>query len=486
MTDRERAVEILRWRLVRAVGLRDGLSAAGAWCLAWGLIVLISRYVWLVHSETMAWGFLGILVAGTGAGVMAWRKLPSDRSLTAMLDRHNGLGGLLMASESVELGPWSASIPTLDVPLVDVRLRSSVWLLSAGLAFLCIGLVLPDRVIRFDAPKPMDVTRPAEQLTRQIEALEQHKILDPKLAKTYKEQLEQIKEGSDGTDPARTWEALDHLQTQVQREAAETADKAVQQSQALSQAQALDQAMMNPDEKVDSKTLSDASKELSELVQKATQENAVTLEIPEALQKALQDGTLTPEEMKKLAEMLKSAGGDLKQMMQDLKDAKLIDAQTLEEMADQAAKDGDPGQPGDGDPMDGKPGDGTPGSGFNKHMYSAIDLRQIMARGSGGPGGGGGPSDLSWKSMSEENGAKFKEVALPPDDAKSLQGSHLTGLSASAPKLDTASAGSSHDALANTVASGGEAHTHAILPHHQGPVERFFERTKEEKGKGGQ
>ena len=82
---------------------------------------------------------------------------------------------------------------------------------------------------------------------------------------------------------------------------------------------------------------------------------------------------------------------------------------------------------------------------------------------------------MTWTEGSDENGAKFKEKALPPGSVAGLQDSQLVGLSASAPEVQKGNL-AAHGALNNSATGGGSAHTQTVLPKHKGAVKKYFDR----------
>ncbi len=81
---------------------------------------------------------------------------------------------------------------------------------------------------------------------------------------------------------------------------------------------------------------------------------------------------------------------------------------------------------------------------------------------------------MTWKDDSSEQGAKFKEEALPPSTR--LTEAQTVGVSRAAPELSDADVAAEPGALAGAASSGGAAHSQVVLPMHKEAVKRFFKR----------
>jgi hypothetical protein len=97
--------------------------------------------------------------------------------------------------------------------------------------------------------------------------------------------------------------------------------------------------------------------------------------------------------------------------------------------------------------------------------------------GRGGKDRGRGDAQLFFGEETKEGSEKFKDHALPPALAASLEQSELAGMSAAAPQVTNVRA-SAGGALAMQNGSGS-AYTTTVLPRHRGTVGRFFERTSQ-------
>ncbi len=94
----EKAITHFRLRLALALALKYGLAAATVWAFAWGTAVLVLRAAYDVPRPALLWGLAALPLAVGPALWRALRRLPSRAAVRALLDRHSGCGGLLMAA----------------------------------------------------------------------------------------------------------------------------------------------------------------------------------------------------------------------------------------------------------------------------------------------------------------------------------------------------------------------------------------------------
>ena len=84
---------------------------------------------------------------------------------------------------------------------------------------------------------------------------------------------------------------------------------------------------------------------------------------------------------------------------------------------------------------------------------------------------------MTWSDGTSEEGAKFKEEALPP--ASQLTDAQIVGISRAAPELSAEDVTAASGALASAAGSGGSAHSQVVLPRHRRTVQRFFKREEQ-------
>jgi hypothetical protein len=492
MTPHDKAIARLRRRLGLALFLKYALAAVTAWAFLWGTAAVVLRLAAAVAPATLLWGLAAVPALVVLAALATRRRLPPAPAVRALLDRAGRCGGLLVAGEDRDLGPWQEALP----PPAALRVRwhgSRSWALAAAaVLFLLAALLFPERLATLGATRALEIDREVAKLAAQVDLLKQEDVFTEERAEDLKEKLRRLKQHSSGRDPAKTLEALDHLQDVVSRAAKEAAESAVKQAEGLARAEALAEALHRAAGEVSPKVEKEALAELAALVKKAAAENrALGRHLDEKTRKDAAAGKLSRDEMKKLAGALRGSKQDLERALEKLSEARLIDSEMLraaqkagewDRAALAALLKGEGGKlavaemlaaaRGKGD----QPGPGKEGPGKGK-----------VKGGSPGKGGlteGPGAAELTFGDKKSEAAARFKEQALPPAALRALKESRLAGLDKEAPKAGKAEA-SRPGALGQAAAGGGSANTQVILPRHRAVVERYFTRPARKSGRGG-
>jgi hypothetical protein len=500
----EQSVSRLRRQIALALILKQSLIAVTAWAFLWGTVVLVLRAALGTSPLLLAWGLLGAPVLAGLLAARALRRLPSRSAVRALLDRAGGCGGLLMAAEELPLGDWRPSPRPADLR-VRWHAGRSWFFLAAGCAYLVAGLLLPERLTSMSHGHALQVDKEVEQLAAQIDVLKEQAILEPARAETLKEKLGELKKGASGEDPAKTLEALDHLQNLTSRAAKEAAEAALQKTEDLARAETLAEGLRKSSKDLADKTRAEAMDELARLMKKAAREKALAdkflgpkerkdyearvltrkklekraaefkgskEELARLMEKLRKAGLLSGEELKKLARAMRLSKGELARLMKELRKARLIDEETLKKLA----------EAGKGDPA--KLAELLKKLGGIRALAELVKVctgaasREGGAPGRGGVDEGGGETPLTWKKKSTEEGVKFKEELLPPGDLAGMKKSVVIGLSKSRPEREKGGAGQP-GALGRAAAGGGSAQTPVILPRHRGAVRRYFDRASE-------
>jgi hypothetical protein len=446
-------------RLALLLAFRQSLTFVTAWCFLWGAVALILRAASATTRRQLLWGAIGIAVAAAAAAVVSRRRLPSRDSVRAMLDSRNDCGGLLMAGADADLGVWRTHEITL--PRLRWRKARAFGLLAASSAFVLISLLAPVRFAATGASRPMDVSREVENLSAQIEALKEAQFIEEAKAEALEQKLDQLGREASGEDPAKTWEALDHLNDAVEKAAKEAAEAASARRERLDRAGALAEGLMAGGDQLDSKTMTEAMRTLGEMTREAVKENeslAGDLS-PETLE-AIKSGSLKAEHLKDLSKALSQNKSALNQKLSKLSKSGMINPNALKGGAQANRRDN---------------------SGLarflkeNAEKMSVDEATLQWCAGKGGVDRGRGDAAMTWTDGSSEKDARFKEKVLPPSSIAGLNDSQLVGLSASAPTADTSGV-AAHGALNSAASGGGSAYTQTILPRHRGAVRRYFDR----------
>jgi hypothetical protein len=449
-------------RLALLLAFRQSLTFVTVWCFLWGAVALVLRAASATTRRQLLWGAIGIAVAAIAAAVVSRRRLPSRDSVRAMLDSRNDCGGLLMAGADADLGAWRT--PEITLPRLRWRKARAFGLLAAASAFVLISLLAPVRFAATGASRPMDVGREVENLSAQIEALKEAQVIEEAKAEALEQKLDQLGQEASGEDPAKTWEALDHLNDAVEKAAKEAAETANARRERLARAEALTEGLMAGGDQLDSKTMTEAMRTLGEMTREAVKENeslAGDLS-PETLE-AIKSGSLKAEHLKDLSKALSQSKSALNQKLSKL------------------SKSGQFGRINPNALKGGAQANRRDNSGLarflkeNAEKMSVDEATLQWCEGKGGVDRGRGDAAMTWTDGSSEKDARFKEKVLPPSSIAGLNDSQLVGLSASAPTAG-ANGVAAHGALNSAALGGGSAYTQTVLPRHRGAVKRYFDR----------
>jgi len=462
----------LLWQLL----FRQALPAAAAWCFFWGTAILVLRVLWSVAPLTLLWGFAGVVPVVALAVINGWRRLPTLKSLHALVDSRSQCGGFLVAADEQDLGDWRKRVPAARALQVTWRNVGRAWVfLGAALVYAAFALLLPERVVDAHFQQKLQISKETDKIGERIDLLKEEKLIEEDRAAELQKQLDQIKDEASGRNPDKTFQALDHLLDMMKRTANDAGEKGVRDTERLAKAESLAEAMQKAGD-IDSKVKAEAMSELKRLLEQSELENAVADALEKlGLQRELDTGSLTPEQMKKLAELMKGSKKDIEEMLKKLANAELVDAEFLKQCekcgkcnGDLLAKllggKGDKEGEGDGD---------TDGDG----VLSVKEMLALCQKpGRGGVSRGRGDAALTYGDESNEQGMKFKEEVIPPGSLASLKDAKLLAISRSTPRTEKDGAGSTGGALNNSTTGGGAGVSNVLLPQHRGVVQRYFER----------
>jgi hypothetical protein len=449
-------------RLALLLAFKQSLTFITIWLFIWGAAALILRAASATPRRQLLWGAIGIAVAVIAAAALSRKRLPSRDSVRAMLDNRNDCGGLLMAGADAELGSWR--IPEITLPKLRWRKARAFGSLAASFAFVLISLLAPVRFATTGAVRPMDVSREVENLSAQIEALKEAQIIEEAKAEALEQKLDQLNHEASGEDPAKTWEALDHLNDAVEKAAKEAAETANARQGRLARAEALAEGLMAGADQLDSKTMTEAMRTLGEMMRDAVKENeslAGALS-PETLE-AIKSGSLKAEHLKDISKALGQGKSALNQKL-----SKLSQSGQSGKINPKALKGGAQSNRRDNSGL----------ARFLKENAEKMSVEEATLQwceGKGGVDRGRGDAAMTWTDGSSEKDARFKEKVLPPSSVAGLNDSQLVGLSSSAPTVSTSGV-AAHGALNNAASGGGSAFTQTILPRHRGAVRRYFDK----------
>ncbi len=339
-------VDAIRRRLLTRIVLRSAVNWLSLWAFAWGLSVLVLRAGFGVTGDWLMWGGAAAVPVVIGAWLTAWRKMPTTAALTALMDRSGGYGGLMMAGAEVDTAAWQHKMATPVPPQVEWDGGRAFGILVIAAAFVVTGFAIPQRMLVI-GDKPLDLSDQSAKIARQIETLEQEKIIDAKQADELKARLGQVRDQAVASDPTKSWEAMDQLHQALSKAAEEAAEKAVNQTQKLAEASALAEAVEHDQQKatpqLDPAVTAEALANLAKTLEDLKDENAA---IKEAFNsQGLDPGKLDPSKpsnalkqllaSKKLdAKKLDAIKKALEKLKIDPKQLGLVDPETLKKLKD--------------------------------------------------------------------------------------------------------------------------------------------------------
>lgn len=462
----DRAMQRFRLRSGRLQAVRRLVRWSAWWALGWGSVVLVARAGFEAEGQILWLGFAMLPVVWMLAAVAGWRRRPPERAVRALFDRWYARGGLLMwAGEQPLDGAWddalgtpAAALRSPSEPRPRWRGRRSWGLLLAATTFLTAAFLLPTGWDLEADERPLEIDQQLDALDERIDLLDEEGILDEEEAEGLREDLERVREDASGRDPARAWETLDHLDESTAWAAQEGAEEAMQQGQQLAAAEALAETLESTDAAV--ALSADALAELSAMsAEAAAAEKLLGDETARALAELLKNGPMNRGDLGRLQAALGEGRQDLREMMERLRQAGLIDLEALKM----------------GERMLGDMNDQDLQEYLDQHGMTAA-LVYCERPGQGGVSRGPGTADLT-PGETREDGVDFQPEVLPPSALANLDDSELLGVMAVDPSAQGSTVSTqAGSALGGAAVGGGSAHTRSLLPRHRRAVRRFFER----------
>jgi hypothetical protein len=457
--------EVWITRQRRRLSLGVFLTAFADWMaiflLAFGTSVLIVKLGKPGFWPAILW------LAALAIPLMVWTWLRSRRrsfsrsQAIALLDSKTGASGLLMTlCETADNGTldkrwadrlaawnpnWGESLPRLR----PVRVAGRLWLPALFAIGCCC---VPLREARTESLHTNFVgTQAAESLAQTLETLRESEVLQQKESQDLQQAIDKLAEETK-TSPLthESWEIVDSLRETMRIRAEESLMAASKAQDALERLAA------------------DADKSQSSLT--TERRDQLEQEAVESLRKLSKDGRFSkasPELQKKLQKLMKDRHVDLpkdakerERTLSDLKKFLKDESEKLKKC--RKCKDGkcDSDSEGEDPSTDREERDGKPGRG--------------------GVNRGGGYAKLTWGDEAEANGAKFKEIVLPPGTPDKAN-KELIWQSASAPEVEPASnapRGATRPAGPET---GRQTWNRVLRPQHRAAVRNYFDNHQADK-----
>jgi hypothetical protein len=334
MTTQDLAIRSFRKRLAAVLVCRQALGLATVWLFVWGTVVLALRAALAISPLPLLWGLAGLLPCVAGGWLLARRQVPRAAAVRALLDREGRCGGLLMAGAEQPLSGWESALPEFELPRVHWRGRRAWGLLGTAAAFTALAFLLPPHLTDLTGNPSLDVGAEVEKLAQQIQVLKEEKLIDAARADDLKQKLDKLRDQASGKDPAKTLEALDHLENLAQKTAREAAEDALRKTEEMTRQEALAEALRKARKGKDiaPKVEAEAMAVLSRMARQAAAESKQLDEhLDPELTRAMEKGELSKEDLEKLAEALREAKGEFKGRLGKLHKLKLIDAKALKD-----------------------------------------------------------------------------------------------------------------------------------------------------------
>lgn len=447
------------------VTLKHALKYSTLWCFAWGTIALILRATTSISAKPLLWGAAGIAVAMLFAAWKARQERPARREIEAILDARNQFGGLLMARADTSIGAWESRVSSPARPRLRWKNNQAVALICCAALFVAISLLVPVRWVGRNASRALNVAAQAESLAAQIEALKESQLIEEAKAEELDQKLDQLVKEASAEDPAKTWEALDHLAEDLEKTTKDAVEKAQAEEARAQQAETLSEALQAGAGQLDEKTMTEAMQTLSAMMQSAMKENeALAGELSKETQEAIKSGALKAEHLSEISKAMSKSQSARAKNLSNLAKSGAINPNSL--------KNGARGNRPKGSDL----------AKFLKENSREMSVEEMVDAFCENPGRGGvsrgrGDAEMTWTDGTDEKNAKFKEQVLPPSAIAGLDESELLGVSTAAPTADK-TAISAHGSLNNAATGGGSAYTQSLLPRHKGAVKRYFERSR--------
>ncbi|NLI76407.1 MAG: hypothetical protein GX442_08195 [Candidatus Riflebacteria bacterium] len=460
-----------RRRLHGLLFLESTLWAASFWFFTGGTAILVFRSVWGVANPSMAWVVPGLLMALAFGAWQAGQRLPDDQTLMALLDRENRAGGLLMAAGEGPIGAWTGRLDRPVEPPVTWHSRRSLLVFAAASAYLVLGFALPQQMVKPSGPRHLDLQAESERLQEKIDALKNEDLLDATQAEKLEEKLSALMKEATSDDPAKTYEALDHLEEMLAKVTSQALEKTLDRNQKLAEAGALAEGLLEDPASSTFQSRLGALNENLDGLEGASGTASMPAGFNDPDMVTPLDESATPEQIQQLLDKLGKQQMNLDAKLIKLGKVGLIDKKTFEALKKKAGSGSCPNPDKGMIVFDEEGKEGSPGS-----EAILLDLPGGNQTGKGGISQGRGDAPLRFNGKTEEGGVGFKEEALPPARLPALDNSQSIGVGLSAPAVETRFEPVGAGGFAEGAHGTAAAHTQRILPQHQSTVKRYFQR----------
>jgi len=439
-----------RRRLSFGTFLATFADAVGIFLLSFGTVVLVvklARPDWWPH---VLWLGVGAIPVTVWAWYRSRRNDFSRSQAVALLDRKVGAGGLVMTLAeryddnwaeqlAARVPDWRAGLPRLR----PVRTARRLWL---PLVFAVGCCCVPAREARTETLHPNIVgNQVADSLAETLSLLRENEVLEQKEAEQLQEAIQKLADGSkEAPLTHESWEVVDALRDTMRVRAEDALTAAAKAGDAL---QSLAHDATKNGETLTAERREQLEKEATESLRK--------------LSKSGRFGKASPQLQKKLQQLMKNgrlgapkSGQEREKLLSDLKQFLDKESKKLSQCRGQCK-----GEEGESE----------------SETYNTTDHSQ--REGSPGRGGvtrGRADAKLTWGDEAEANGAKFKEVVLPPG-MTDRPDREVIAQSATAPEVDPAASAARSAPRTAGPETGRQTWNRTLRPRHRAVVRNYFE-----------
>lgn len=445
----EQAVRQWQRKIFLALFCRRALPLTGWAAFLAGGIVLISRFRWpgSIALPLLPVALSCFLPAWLTAALLAWRKVPPAQALLVWLDYGNRSGGLLAAALEVDTSAWNA--PERDFRLPDLVLSwcRQLPLLLAGLAFLLLAGLLPEKHYRPPQHFSLDISRESAALQQKLQVLAEESLLPAAEQEKIAQQLQELQAQNDARDAARTYSMLQAMeQSLAARTAAAAAAWLQQAGTQTALAAVLERINALPE---DTPNLPAGQEQLAELLQQ------YSASLTDAGWPADELSALTAQDWPRLAEQLKQCSNNCQDRLGRLGQSEL--AKQLQAQARRMAQNGEPAL----------------ADWLAQNAPEADALLELCCPGSGDSNYGRADAPLQFSGQAEEGPWQFQDQTLPASGA-APDSIVLQRRLAPPPPAETALAPEETSAATAMPPGESESRQVRIFPEHRSAVRRYF------------
>jgi hypothetical protein len=363
------------------------------------------------------------------------------------------------------LGDWNSQLRDMKTPHYRWRSKKTFGFLATAMLFVCFALLLPDKTVNaLTGPRKLDVTNQVRDINSKLEKLQEEKILEADKVEELKKELKQIQQNAEAEGPIKTWEAIDHLNDKLEKEAQNAAEELLKEQEKYETAEAMAEALkeqLASEENTQGPTaeeMQDLANEMSNLLGDIAGDDEFLNDLKQQIDEQGLD-SLTQEQLEQLAEKMSGKCKDCQGRMNNLKSGRMVDPNRLKDFSNC------------------KPCDGQSLKDFlDSQCKGACECDgECEMPGRGGITRGPGSAKINFDHNTQESDAEMKERALEPDYVD-MEASIKMGVTRNAPTSNRAgSATEEGGAVTDTTGVAGSSGRDAVLPKHRGAVKRFFD-----------